>query len=130
MAIETLTAGGILPFLSVSNLKSLFDLYQLIRQRLPGNTDMYEILEYESTLELCDTKGSTAIFQKRQRVKFLQNNIIAFEDYVWGDGEIMADYKCSPGVVADRYQEGDRWNILISLRETKSKKPQAYACGI
>lgn len=23
--------------------------------------------------------------------------------------------------MADRYQEGDRWNILISLRETKSK---------
>lgn len=28
---------------------------------------------------------------------------------------------CSPGLVVDRYQEGDRWNVLISLRETKSK---------
>ncbi|MCB0112351.1 MAG: hypothetical protein KDE53_40785 [Caldilineaceae bacterium] len=116
-----LTTGGVFSLFSVSNLKAMFDLYQLIRQRLPGNTDMYEILDYESTLELCDTKGATAIFQKRQRVKFLQNNIIAFEDYVWGDGDVLADYKCSPGVVADRYQEGDRWNILISLRETKNK---------
>lgn len=124
MALEPITAvttGGLLPYLSLSNVKAIFDLYQMLRQWLPGNTDMYEILEYESTLELCDTKGATALFQKRQRVKFLQNNIIAFEDYVWGDGEIMADYKCSPGVVADRYQEGDRWNILISLRETKNK---------
>jgi len=107
--------------LNPSSLKDLFDLSQNLRQRLPGASDMYEILDYESTLELCDVEGAVAIFQKRQRVKFLQNNIIAFEDYVWGDGEVMADYTCAPGVVADRYQEGDRWNILISLRETKHK---------
>lgn len=82
---------------------------------------MYEILDYESTWEMLDTEGRKAIFRKRQRVKFLQNNIIAFEDYAWGDGEIFADYKCAPGVVVDRYREGDRWNILISLRGTKNK---------
>ncbi|RIK28327.1 MAG: hypothetical protein DCC55_38835 [Chloroflexi bacterium] len=37
------------------------------------------------------------------------------------DGDIFAAYRCSPGVAVDRYQEGDRWNILISLRETKRK---------
>jgi hypothetical protein len=26
----------------------------------------------------------------------------------------------SPGVEVDRYQEGDQWNVLTSLRETKS----------
>ena len=54
-------------------------------------------------------------------MRFLQDNIIAFQDYAWGDGEIFADYRCSPGVAVDRYQDGDRWNILISLRETKSR---------
>ena len=82
---------------------------------------MYEILDYDSTLELLDPLGHTAIFRKRQRVRFLQDNIIAFQDYAWGDGEIFADYRCSPGVAVDRYQDGDRWNILISLRETKSR---------
>jgi uncharacterized protein YifN (PemK superfamily) len=82
---------------------------------------MYEILEYEATLELLDPKGEKAIFHKRQHVKFLQDNIIAFEDYAWGDGDVLAEYTCTPGVVVDQYQEGDRWNILISLRETKSK---------
>jgi hypothetical protein len=81
---------------------------------------MYEILEYDSTLELVDPKGETAIFKRRERVKFLQDNVIAFQDRAWGDGEIFADYKCSPGTEVDRYQEGDRWNVLISLRETKS----------
>jgi hypothetical protein len=81
---------------------------------------MYEILDYDSTLELVDPRGETAIFKRRERVRFLHNNIIAFEDYAWGDGKIFAEYRCSPGKVVDRYQEGDRWNVLISLRETKS----------
>ena len=34
--------------------------------------------------------------------------------------EIFADYSCRPGEVTDVYQEGDRYNILISLRETKA----------
>lgn len=99
------------------------DLYRTLRQWLSEqqHQGMYEILDYDSTLELLDATGENAIFVKRQQVKFLQNNIIAFQDYAWGDGDIFADYQCSPGVVVDRYQEGDRWNVLISLRETKNR---------
>jgi hypothetical protein len=81
---------------------------------------MYQILDYDSTLELLDATGKTAVFKRRQRVKFLQDHIIAFQDYAWGDGDIFAEYNCSPGYEVDRYREGDQWNILISLRETKS----------
>lgn len=111
----------LLSLFSLGQLGALVDLYQIVKKFWPGSRDMYEILEYESTLELHDEKGENATLHKRLRVKFLQNNVIAFEDYVWGDGEILADYQISPGVVADRYQEGDRWNLLISLRETKNK---------
>ena len=38
------------------------------------------------------------------------------------DGKTVADYKCSPGVLVDQYREGDRWNMLISLRETKHRR--------
>jgi hypothetical protein len=110
-----------LSFFSLGQVTMLWDLYQIGKQWWPGNTDSYEILDYEASVELLDLSGEKAIFRKRQKVKFLQNNIIAFEDYAWGDGDILAAYKCSPGVVVDKYQEGDRWNILISLRETKSK---------
>jgi hypothetical protein len=90
----------------------------LTQVRSPG---MYEILRYDATLELLDTEGRVAHFRKRQQVRFLQDHILAFQDYAWGDGDIFAGYSCSPGVAVDRYQEGDRWNILISLRETKSR---------
>jgi hypothetical protein len=88
-----------------------------VRER---NLGIYEILDYETTLELSAT-GKTATFLKRQKVRFLQDNVISFQDYAWGEGEIFADYRISPGIVADRYLAGDRWNILISLRTSKSR---------
>ena len=81
---------------------------------------LYEILEYESVLEFGEPEGESALFKKRLRVKFLQDNVIAFQDYAWGDGEALLNYRCSPGVVVDRYREGTRWNVLISLRGTKA----------
>lgn len=96
----------LLSLFSLSRLGALLDLYQLIRQWLPGKSDPYEFLEYESTLELLDRSGKSAFFQKRQKVKFLQDHIIAFEDYAWGDGNVMVDYRCSPGVIVDHYHEG------------------------
>ena len=97
------------------------DIAQSLRRLLCSQpTGPYEILDYEATVELLDTAGKVARFRKRQRVKFLQDHVIGIEDYVWGDGDVLHDYRCSPGIVVDRYKEGDRWNILVSLRATKS----------
>src|SRR5258708_16127239 len=82
---------------------------------------MYEVLELEERLELCEEHGKQAVLYKRERVRFLQDNIIAYQDQAWGDGNIFADYKCSPGKAVDQYREGYRYRILISLRETKKR---------
>ena len=87
------------------------NLRQTIAQRQPKG--MYEMVAYDARLELLDGRGELATFSKRQRVRFLQDNIISFQDHAWGEGDIFTDYDCSPGVVADRYQAGDRWNILM-----------------
>ncbi len=87
----------------------------------PPQVGQYEILDYDSVLELKNRTGTHSIFNKRQRVRFLQDNVIAFEDFAWGDGDIFASYRCAPGVVVDRYQEGDRWNVLISLRGSRQR---------
>lgn len=84
----------------------------------PGD---YEILDYEAQLELLDSNGTQAVASKRERVRFLQNNIIAYQDMAWGVGTILADYQCSPGIAVDRYGEGYRSRILISLRDTKHR---------
>jgi hypothetical protein len=82
---------------------------------------IFEVLEYESTLELHDPKGERASFRKRQKVRYLQDNIIAYQDQAWGDGKILLRYRCSPGNAVDRYRLGHKTHILISLREVKSK---------
>ncbi len=82
---------------------------------------LYEVLEYETTLELLDKEGEHAIFHKRQQVRYLQNNIIAYQDQAWGDGQILRNYRCSPGQSVDRYKLGHKTLILISLREIKQR---------
>jgi hypothetical protein len=82
---------------------------------------MYEVLEHAVTLELQDKNGRRALVRKRQRVRYLQNNIIAYQDQAWGDGEILVNYRCSPGKVVDLYRPGQKTFLLISLRETKHR---------
>jgi len=83
--------------------------------------EVYEVLEYESTLELKDIRGERASFRKRERVRYLRDNIIAYQDQAWGDGEILLNYKCKPGYPVDRYRPGKKTYILISLREVKNR---------
>jgi hypothetical protein len=85
------------------------------------NEGIYEVLEYESTLELLDKRGEKATFKKRERVRYLQDNIIAYQDQAWGDGDILLDYRCSPGIPVDQYRPGYTTYILISLREVKNR---------
>lgn len=90
----------------------------------PSPQGIYEVLEHTAELELLDSQGEIAIYRKLQRVRFLQNNVIAYYDTAWGDGEIFAEYQCSPGVPVDRFREGHRYKVLISLRQTKQNGDQ------
>ncbi len=81
----------------------------------PAN--LYEVLEYESTLELKDTHGKMAKYTKREKVRYLQNNILAYQDQAWGDGQVLLNYRCTPGKAVDFYRPGQKTYILISLRE-------------
>ena len=83
-------------------------------RRGPG---MYEVLEYESVLRLSDGTGRKATFKKREKVRYLQDHIIAYQDQAWGDGEILLNYRCTPGKAVDRYRLGHKTYILISRPE-------------
>ncbi|WP_162909877.1 hypothetical protein [Aggregatilinea lenta] len=90
-------------------------LVQKIRaERLVG---LYEVLDFEHTLELLDDEGNEAIYHKLETVRLLQDYVAAYVDHAWGKGQIFADYKCSPGIPVDRYRCGHKTCVLISLRE-------------
>jgi hypothetical protein len=104
-------------------LEILSEVWKVSRRLWRGMADegMYEVVNYESTLELQDKAGRRANLRKHQKVRYLQNNIIAYQDQAWGDGEILIDYSCSPGKVVDCYRPGQKTFLLISLRETKQR---------
>ncbi|MFC2054856.1 hypothetical protein ACFLV7_11275 [Chloroflexota bacterium] len=103
--------------LFINLLDPILSLVAIFRIR-----DLFEVLEYESTLELKDIRGKKVTFRKRERVRYLRDNIISYQDQAWGDGEILLNYKCKPGYPVDRYRPGKKTHILISLREVKNRE--------
>jgi hypothetical protein len=99
----------------------LGDALKALRNAIQGRSyrGLYEVLEYESTLELKDREGKKATFKKREKVRYLQDNVIAYQDQAWGDGEILLNYRCAPGIPVDQYRSGYKTYILISRRELK-----------
>jgi hypothetical protein len=104
-------------------LEILVEAWKFVQKLSHGLTEegMYEVLEYESTLELLDKRGQRARVSKREKVRYLQNNIIAYPDQAWGDGKILLNYRCTPGKPVDRYHPNQKTYILISLREVKNR---------
>lgn len=101
----------------------LGDAWKYFRKLLRGLSQegIYEVLDYHSTLELLDISGKKAHFSKQKKVRYLQDGVIAYQDHAWGDGEILRNYKCSPGKAVDKYRAGYKTFVLISLREVKCK---------
>jgi hypothetical protein len=81
----------------------------------------YDVHTFYATFELLDKKGHLATYTKRAKVRFLQNLVFAIQDQAWGDGNIFAEYRCTPGVPVDKYQEGYRQYVVISLRRNYQK---------
>jgi len=79
------------------------------------------VLDFESTLELLDDKGRKAHFKKEMKIRYLQDEILAFQDYAWGDGEILIDYQTNRGRAVDRYNAGYKTYILLALREVVNR---------
>lgn len=114
---------SVIPKVAADWLVVLTQAWRLISKwlREDATSGTYEVLDYDATLELRDRRGKVAIFKRREKVRFLQDHVIALQEWVWGDGELLADYRCSPGVPVDRYRDGLKQVILISLRETKGR---------
>ena len=98
-------------------------LWKMIRDitKKYSKKGMYEVLDFQTKLTIHDPKGKSANLTKYEKVRFLQDNIIAYQDQAWGDGKIFMNYRCSPGVPVDTYRVGQKTYILISLRASKTK---------
>jgi hypothetical protein len=103
--------------------KILGDAWKEFRKILRGfsHEGVYEVLDYRSALEILDETGKKARYIKEKKVRYLQDDVIAYQDHAWGDGKILLNYQCSPGKAVDKYRSGYKTYILISLREIKNR---------
>src|SRR2546423_1763574 len=69
-----------------------------------GYHALYEVLRFEVVLELLDPRGETAVLEREQKLRFLQDGVVGLYHQVWGEGELFDDYQVEPGIVADRFQ--------------------------
>jgi hypothetical protein len=116
--LRAVTEGSLVLFLK--NLIDAWDLWAQLKSKITYH-GMYEILDYRSTLDLSDPRGEMANISRYQMIRFLQDNIVALHDHAWGDGDLFHKYHCQPGTAVDFYRDGSKWNILVSLRETKNR---------
>lgn len=116
--VDLFTTGRVL-----SVLRNALDVWELVAQwrEKIGYHGMYEILDYDATAEIVDPSGKEVVLVRHEVIRFLQDNVVAIHDHAWGDGELFAEYNCQPGIPVDFYEDGSKWNVLISLRETKNR---------
>jgi hypothetical protein len=64
-----------LPWLEVAE-----NAWKIIRMviQVRSYAGIYEVLNYESTLELKDRGGKKATFKKREKVRYLQDSVLAW----------------------------------------------------
>ena len=74
-----------------------------------------EVLEYESMLELKGGGAERATFKRREKVCYLQNNVIVYQDQAWRDGEILVTCRCSLGIPVDVYRAGYKTSLAVNI---------------
>lgn len=85
-------------------------------------SSVYEVLNYEATVELSDADGRHAVYIRREHVRFLQDGVSGFEDYGWGSGIAFASHDVSPGTFVHREIVGSRLQSTVEL-------PHRYHAG-
>lgn len=120
--------GKLLDWLLPSSLQDVFrastellHLASAALRHLKRPAGLYEVLDYQARLELLDPRGCSAIYEKRERVRFLKDCGTGFYDYGWGDGEAFASHRVRPGRIVERRQLGPRYRSLIALPSPKKK---------
>lgn len=111
-ALKSDVAAGIIAALALVLLVGV-TLYALsVRERYGG---IYEIVTSELEWDLTAADGREAFVTKKNKVRFIQNNVLAIPDYIWGDGSTKSEYSCNVGQKVAEFQEGAKTCVVIVL---------------
>jgi len=122
-ASQTLVDKLIAALLGLPWVDVLDDALDGLLKEIQGRSykGLYEVLEYESRLELKDREGKTVTFKRRERVPYVQDNVTAYQDYTRRDGETLLNLRCkhhASGTTAGRQPVLRDGNECIGHRES------------
>lgn len=75
----------------------------------------YRVLSYHSVISFDSPAGQYALVRRTQRVRFLQHDVRAVLDHVWGDGVPIAHYDHNSGQLEDTFVDRGIRHLVIGL---------------
>lgn len=88
----------------------------------PRDVFSYETIKYSGRLEILDAETRSARFIRRQRIRFLEDNVSVFMDRAWGDGVLFAGYAARGLRILEPIPTGKGYVIPLAL-------PRRFAKG-
>lgn len=107
-------------FLSPAIYRRILSSSSLRRDLFPEglSKNPYEILSYDATLKLFDSRGARASFSRQQLIRFTQDGVSAILDHYWGDGVGLTTYDNSAGSLEGSLLDGRRRHLVIGLKHS------------
>lgn len=87
----------------------------------PKDAFPYETIKYGGRLEMLDKEGNVATFTRRQRIRFLEDNVAVFFDRVWGEGVLFANYSAKSMRIIDAIPTTKGYVVPLALPRRFSK---------
>ena len=78
----------------------------------------YENVSVDLLLDIRDPAGSTAVLERKQRVRFLASEAGTIRELIWGEGEPLAHYSTRGATRSAFRREGSKRVALLSLDHT------------
>jgi hypothetical protein len=112
------TAAGAMANLT-KHARTIWTALAAVRRNHPAVA--YENLLIELVLDIRDRRGMRAVLERRQRVRFLAEEVDVVRELAWGDGEPFAHYRVRGATRLMVRPEGPKRAVLLGLQRRPTK---------
>jgi hypothetical protein len=75
----------------------------------------YKTLSYDARLTMLDREGSTAVYERRHRIRVTAPSLSVFLDRVWGEGVLFRDYWTGGLDILEAIRTRSGWVVILQL---------------
>lgn len=78
-------------------------------------TVFYEVLDFRIEVDIQDRDGRLAVLRRWEEIRALQDRVVAYQDRIWGDGDVARNWRCSLGEPVDALDREGKRHLLVWL---------------